>query len=306
MTAAVGAEGQRLPGALLLAGPSQSGLDREARRLAAVLLCPGGDPEHRCETCRRVASAVHPDLLLVDPQGVQIRIDRVRDALAFGAGRPYEAARRVAVVSRAELLGLEAGNALLKSLEEPGGHFHWILTTTRPESLLATIRSRCVLVPVSSPSRPERAAAWRARGFSQEDAEDLSLLPAEDEEENGPGLLEGFRKRRADILLALEEGLARHRAAPLILLAETLSRADPAEGRLLPDLLADAAVAADASPDHLRHRAVAGAIRELSRQRPAEALRRAALKAADAPPDSRRGNKRLHYESLLLELYLAE
>ena len=74
---------------------------------------------------------------------------------------------------RAELLGLEAGNALLKALEEPGRHLHWILTTTRPEALLPTILSRCAMAPIPSPSRGQRRAVWRERGFSAEEAEDL-------------------------------------------------------------------------------------------------------------------------------------
>jgi len=97
----------------------------------------------------------------------------------------------------------------------------------------------------------------------------------------------------------------RRQIGALVLLAEILARADPTEAALLSEILADAAVAADTSAEHLRHRGAAGAIRELSRQRPAAALRRAALRAADAPPDVRRGNRRLHYESLLLELFLS-
>lgn len=296
---------ERFPGALLLTGPSQARLEEVARRLAAGLLCPGDDPEGRCDACRRVASLLHPDLMVVAPEGVQIRIDRVRDALAFGAGRPYESQRRVAVVSRAELLGPEAANALLKSLEEPGAHFHWILTTNRPEMLLPTIRSRCVAAPVAEPPRTERLAAWRARGFSEPDAEDMILAAGQQEEERAPERLEGFRQRRTEILRALEEGLSRRQVGSLLLLAETLSRADSKEAALLAEILADAAVAAETPADLLRHRTAAGAIRELSRRRPADALRRAALKAADAPPDSRRGNRRLHYESVLLELYLS-
>ncbi len=293
---------ERFPGALLLCGPSEARLESEARRLAAILLCPQDDPERHCASCRRVAAGLHPDLCWVEPEGVQIRVDRVREALAFGAGRPYESARRVAVVARAEMLGLEAGNALLKSLEEPGGHFHWILATERPEALLPTILSRCVLASVAAGSRAERVAAWRSRGFSREDSDDLALLEPERPEE-AAALLEQYRKGRADILAALEAGLSRGQVGALLLLAETLARQDEGPARLLAELLADAAMAASVSADLLRHRAMAGPILNLARCLPAETLRRAALKAADAPPDSRRGNKRLHFEAVLLELY---
>jgi DNA polymerase-3 subunit delta' len=111
---------ETFPGALLLTGPSAARLEKEARRLAAILVCPGEDPERRCDACRRAIAGLHPDVTIIEPQGVQIRIDGVREALVFGAGKPYESSRRVAVVSRAELLGQEAANALLKTLEEPG------------------------------------------------------------------------------------------------------------------------------------------------------------------------------------------
>ncbi len=295
---------EHFPGALLLTGESPDRLESEGRRLAAILLCPGNDPERRCDSCRRVASALHPDLLLVAPEGPQIRVDRIRDAVAFGTGRPYESARRVAVVTRADKLGLEAGNALLKSLEEPGRSFHWILTTTRPEELLATIRSRCAVAPVASLSHAQRLAAWRSRGFSEQDAADLALLSGETEE-TAVSRLEQYRKWRFEILTALEAGFAGRNVAALILLAEALARTEGAESRLLAELLADAAVAASTSADFLRHRTVAGPTRDLARKVAAEALHRAALKAADLPADSRRGNRRLHYEALLLELYLS-
>ena len=289
------------PGSLLLTGSPEKRLQGEARRLAATLLCSGEDPERRCDSCRRVLSGIHPDLLVVEPQGVQIRIDRIREAVAFGAGRPYESERRVAVVDHAELLGPEAANALLKSLEEPGKHFHWILTTARPEALLPTVCSRCVAVALARQPRAERAAEWVSRGFSEEDATELAgLEPAEKEE--APALLEQHRKWREDVLLAIGAGISQRRVAPLLLLAEALAQSEPEGARLLSELLADAAVASGASSELLRHRAVAAGIRDLSRRLTPEALARAALKAADAPADIRRGNKRLHYESVLLEL----
>ena len=292
---------ERFPGALLLTGSTDDRLEAEARRLAAILLCAADDLDASRECRRRVASGMHPDLLVVEPQGVQIRIDAVRDSVVFGAGRPYEAARRVAIVLRAELLGVEASNALLKSLEEPGRHFHWILTTTRVETLLATIRSRCVAVAVPLESRSDREAVWLGRSFPAEDAAELAALEPVSEQE-APALLETHRKWREDLLRALGEGVARRRVAPLVLLAEELARVPAERARLLSEILADAAVAAGGSGDLLRHKAVAGAIQELARRVPPEALQRAALRAADFPADNRRGNKRLHYESVLLDL----
>jgi hypothetical protein len=293
---------EHFPGAVLLCGSDAGNLNEEALRLAARLLCPEEHLDAQCISCRRVFAGLHPDLFRVEAEGVAIRVDRVREALAFAAGRPYEAARRVAIVARAELAGPEAGNALLKALEEPGRYLHWILTTTRAEALLPTILSRCATISVPPPSAGLRRAAWRERGFSAEDAEDLAL--AEPEAEAAAQSLDSYRQTRSEAATALEAGLLGRRLAPLLLLADRLARADEPAARLLAELLADAAVSSGASAELLRHRAVAGTTREIGRRLSPDALVRAALTAADAPPDIRRGNRRLHFERVLLELYL--
>jgi hypothetical protein len=118
--------------------------------------------------------------------------------------------------------------------------------------------------------------------------------------------LSEYREFREGILGALEAGFARGDLASLLALAEVLSKVDPRRAHLLAELLADAAASGAISPDLARHRAVAGAVARIARRIPREALERAALKAADPPPDNRRGNRRLHFESVLLELSLAE
>jgi DNA polymerase-3 subunit delta' len=298
-------EPDRFPSALLLSGGSAEHLDLVSRRLAAKLLCPGDDPDAACRSCRRVLTGLHPDFFSVEPEGVQIRVDRVREALAFGAGRPYESPRRVARIARAEMLGNEAGNALLKSLEEPGSRFRWILTTTRPDSLLATIRSRCTPATLPAPASAERLGLWQSRGFSEEDARDLLRFAADDEEDPAGRLAEGREFRRL-VLMSLEEGLTAGRLAPLLLLAAELAPKEETRTRTFAEILADAAVVAAAPvSEAIRHRAVAGRLAGISRRIPAAALREATLAAADPPADNRRGNRRLHYEKILLDLYAA-
>lgn len=296
---------EKFPSALLLTGRSEARLERESRHLAARLLCPGERSGESCGSCRRVDAALHPDFLSIEPEGVQIRIDRVREALAFAAGRPYESARRVARVLRADLLGLEAGNALLKSLEEPGERFRWILTSTRPDSLLATIRSRCTRAVLREPGPAERQREWEGRGFSPEDARELVLFASEDAPDPAERLADG-RAVRQVILAALEEGLGAGRVTALLLLAEQLGPRGEDEARILAELLADTALSASAPvSEAIRHHAVAGRLAQLSRRVTASSLREAAAAAADPPPDTRRGNRRYHYESLLLRLHAA-
>lgn len=295
---------ERFPGALLLTGPSEARLADESLRLAARLLCPGNDPKAECSSCRRVQAGLHPDLFTVEPEGLQIKVDRVREALAFGAGRPYEGTRRVARILRAADLGVEGANALLKALEEPGERFRWILATSRPESLLPTIRSRCTVAALPAPGAAERAAAWAGLGFSEADARDLVLFAREDGEKDPAARLAEGRTLRQLVVAALEEGLGGGRPAVLLLLAEAVASLDRSDGRILAEILADAALAADAPQSQgLRHAAVAGQLAEIARRTGAEVLRDAAVMAADPPADNRRGNRRLHYEKVLLGLW---
>jgi DNA polymerase III delta prime subunit len=300
---ALASDPEKFPGALLLTGPSEAALARESLVLAARLLCPGDDSESSCGSCRRVFAGIHPDLLTIEPEGVQIRVDRVREALAFGAGRPYESARRVVRMLRAEQLGPEAANALLKTLEEPGARLRWILATARPESLLATIRSRCAAVAILAPSRSEREREWRERGLSEDDAADLVVFGCA--EDGDPAeRLEETRAFRLAALEALEEGVVEGRRAALVMLADACASLDRDDARIVAELLADAAIA-DASPgsDAIRHRSVAGRLARIARHVRPTALKDAALAAADPPPDIRRGNRRLHYEKVLMELF---
>ena len=302
--ARLAADPERFPGALLLTGPSEARLAEESLRLAARLLCPGDDPAAECSSCRRVRAGIHPDLFTVEPEGVQIRVDRVREALAFGAGRPYESARRVARILRAADLGIEGANALLKALEEPGERFRWILSTSRPELLLPTIRSRCTVAVLPAPGPAERAAVWTELGFSEADARDLVLFAREEVGDDPAARLSEGRALRHSVVAALEEGVTGGRPATLLLLAEAIASLEKGDARILAEVLADAALAAEApqSPG-LRHTAVAGQLAEIARRAGPEVLREAAITAADPPPDNRRGNRRLHYEKVLLGLW---
>ncbi|RKY66998.1 MAG: DNA polymerase III subunit delta' [Candidatus Latescibacterota bacterium] len=168
-----------VPHALLVHGPEGSGKHLFALALAQTFLCEspeGGLPCGRCRSCSLSASFEHPDLhilwpapsslspeeevsfrraLAEDPYAVPrpsgslgIAIDRVRGLQRQLSLRPYRGRGKVGILFDAECMRPEAANALLKTLEEPPQGTLLVLTSSAPERLLPTVRSRCQEVPL--------------------------------------------------------------------------------------------------------------------------------------------------------------
>jgi DNA polymerase-3 subunit delta' len=138
-----------LPPSLIFAGPDGVGKRRTARALAQLLNCPAPRVEPPdacgdCASCRRIERGVHADVLILEPGDTgTIKIDPVREAIERAAYRPFEGRKRVVIIDQADALNPDAQNALLKTLEEPPPSSVFVLVTSRPDSLLVTVRSRC-------------------------------------------------------------------------------------------------------------------------------------------------------------------
>jgi DNA polymerase-3 subunit delta' len=143
--AALGADG-RPSHAYLFHGPAGSGKRTAARAFAAALLADGApDPT---AVRLRVEHGAHPDLTWVAPSGAHEMLvgDVEEPVVAAAALTPFESAKRVFVLERADTLIEQAANKLLKTLEEPAPFVHLVLLTDRLGEVLPTIRSRCQLV----------------------------------------------------------------------------------------------------------------------------------------------------------------
>jgi DNA polymerase-3 subunit delta' len=150
--------------AYLFHGPGGSGKRTTARAIAEELLADGSaDPSG---ARARVRSGAHPDLTWVTPSGAhEVLVADVDGPVVAAATRtPFEAARRVFVIERADELGDEAANRMLKTLEEPASFVHLILLTDRLSDVLPTIRSRCQLVRFEAPPIGEVATEIEALG----------------------------------------------------------------------------------------------------------------------------------------------
>jgi DNA polymerase III subunit delta' len=144
--------------AYLFHGPGGAGKRAAARALAAELLAEG---EANPDSARaRVLSGAHPDLTWVVPSGAhEILVSDIDQPVISAASKtPFESSRRVFVIERADELGDEAANRMLKTLEEPASFVHLILLTDRLGEILPTIRSRCQAVRFEPPTEEEAAA----------------------------------------------------------------------------------------------------------------------------------------------------
>jgi DNA polymerase-3 subunit delta' len=153
----------RMPHGLLIHEAPGSGGDWLAQWTARLVLCQSatGAPCGACPGCHRLASAQHPDLLLLHPieDSRQIRIEQVRELSEELSLTSHQGGYKVAIITPADALNRFAANALLKTLEEPPPRTLLILVATQPSRLPATILSRCQRLRVRAPGRKE-AVSW--------------------------------------------------------------------------------------------------------------------------------------------------
>jgi len=90
----------------------------------------------------------NPDILIID----DYKIEKIKEINLFLAKAPYSHSSKIVFIENANLLGIEAQNALLKNIEEPGDHNYFILTSPNSSSLIPTIVSRCHLIKIISDS----------------------------------------------------------------------------------------------------------------------------------------------------------
>ena len=137
----------RIAPAYLFCGPRGTGKTSSARILARSLNCIGSDgptpePCGVCELCTSIAAGNALDVIEIDAAS-NTGVDNIRELIERSRFAPVQARWKVYVVDECHMLSTAAFNALLKTLEEPPPRVVFVLATTDPQRVLATILSRC-------------------------------------------------------------------------------------------------------------------------------------------------------------------
>ncbi len=137
----------RLSHAYLFSGPRGTGKTTTAKIMAKAVNClsstkPVSEPCNQCELCQAVNAGSAMDVIEMDA-ATNRGIEEVRDLRDRVKYAPALTRYKVYIIDEVHMLTTEAFNALLKTLEEPPAHVIFIMATTEPQKLPATILSRC-------------------------------------------------------------------------------------------------------------------------------------------------------------------
>ncbi|MEX0426341.1 DNA polymerase III subunit delta' [Nocardioides sp. DS6] len=150
------AAGHGMTQSWLFTGPPGSGRSNAAIAFAGALQCPRGGCGV-CHECHTVLTGSHADVNVVRTQLLTLGVKEIRDLVRQAALAPSGARWQIVIVEDADRLTEQANNALLKAVEEPSSRTVWMLCAPTVEDVLPTIRSRCRLVTLSTPTTDDVA-----------------------------------------------------------------------------------------------------------------------------------------------------
>lgn len=309
--------GGQIASTFIFAGPDGVGKRRFALTMAKAANCLTGAPAEGfadeccdfCQVCRRIDEGTYGDVTTIEPDGQFIKIAQTRELAVEVFYRPREGRHRFFIIDSAERLRDEAANSLLKTLEEPPPTSTIIMITSRPDSLLTTIRSRSQKLNFSPLTTGEMEAYLKAN--FQRPAPDTALLARISEGRIGQATafdLSVYRQQRRTLIELLElltDGNNRYR---LLKAAEFLGKKErdefEAELYLLSSLLRDLFILSTGKPvDWIVNIDVAESLRNLAAKVGTDRL----ILWAEKTDRLRAGlrinlNRQLAFESLLLDL----
>ncbi|WP_462410013.1 DNA polymerase III subunit delta' [Neobacillus sp. Marseille-QA0830] len=136
----------------------------------------GYKPCESCYQCRRINNGNHPDVHLIEPDGLSIKVDQIRELQAEFSKKAVESSKKVYLLVHANKMSVSASNSLLKFLEEPGPGTTAFLLTEQPQAILPTILSRCQVLTFQPLSPQVLIKQLEASGVSPQKAPLLAQL----------------------------------------------------------------------------------------------------------------------------------
>ena len=170
-----------------------------ALAFGAALVCPERGCG-RCDACLRVSHRAHPDVEVIEPAGMQLLVEQVRDAIRSASRKPVAGPRRVIIVEGSDRMNPNSQNAFLKMLEEPPASTTIILLAPSPEALLDTVRSRCREVTFRQPPPADVAALLERLGIEPELARTSARVGGDLQRATTLALDASARELRAEIV----------------------------------------------------------------------------------------------------------
>lgn len=165
---------KKLSHALLITGADGVGQEELAHEMVKDLMCEKDQAAAcgQCHSCQLMNADTHPDFRVLDGEAATIKVDQIRLLVRQISQKPQVGQNKVVLITHAQAMNINAANAVLKALEEPADRTFFVLTSSQSTSLLPTIRSRCLLVNVPTPSMSE-VKSWL---MQQPDGEALGSL----------------------------------------------------------------------------------------------------------------------------------
>ena len=137
-------------------GTSGIGKKLIAKDFSKMILCTGEEKYcNKCKSCVEFDSNNNPDFQIIEPDGLSIKIDQIRQMQKRILEAPIESDKKVYIIDDADLMTTEAQNCLLKTLEEPPEFVTIILIGSREYNFLSTIKARCTIIKFQDISNEE-------------------------------------------------------------------------------------------------------------------------------------------------------
>ncbi|MGM9928020.1 MAG: DNA polymerase III subunit delta' [Bacillus sp. (in: firmicutes)] len=213
----------RIAHAYIFEGERGTGKKDASLLLAKSLYCEKKDsgeaPCNQCINCKRIASGNHPDVHIIEPDGLSIKKEQIQFLQEEFTKKGVESNRKVYIIVEAEKMTVQAANSLLKFLEEPLSDTMAVLISDNAKKILPTIVSRCQMITFHHLSATILQKRLQEQGVNEQTAAIVSQLTNQFDEALEISLDDWFAQAQRKVI-ELYEALKQNYMKALIYLQE--------------------------------------------------------------------------------------